>query len=350
MPFEIVRNDMTKMKVDAVVNPTDSRLSGAGGLDMAIHRAAGPRLDAACRALGHLEPGEAKLTEGYDLPARYVIHTAGPVWQGGDRGEEALLKACYGNCLALAARQGCETVAFPLIAAGTFGYPKEKAMAVALDAIGRFLLENDATVYLVVFDRRETLAGKKLFREVQEYIDDVYAEQLIRGEYRREPRSRRLNLPRPDAALPRGLWEDSENAVPLAPATEQVSLGDLRDLLKKTDEGFSQALLRMIDERGMTDTECYKLANIDKRLFSKIRANPAYRPTRPTVFAFAMALRLDMAETSALLSRAGYAFTRSSKFDIVMEYFIRRRDYDIYRINEVLFDLDLPLLGSSARE
>ncbi len=349
MPFEIVRNDITKMKVDAIVNAANTSLLGGGGVDGAIHKAAGPGLLAECRTLGGCETGEAKITGGYRLPAKYVIHTVGPVWHGGDRGEAQLLAACYRNALALALEYGCESVAFPLISAGTYGYPKDQAMSVAMDVIGRFLFEHDMTVYLVVFGRTEFLTGKKLFRDVQEYIDDVYAQTHVRKnvEYTR-----------------RRLWRDDENAalvfdrelgevygnsalVDSAPMpAPSAAMPDWDRMLKQTDEGFSEALLRMIDERGMTDAQCYKWANVDRKLFSKIRSNPAYKPSKPTVFAFAVALRLSLPEAKALLNKAGFSLTHSSKFDIILEYFIKARRYDIYEINEVLFQFDMPLLGS----
>lgn len=349
MPFEIVRNDITKMKVDAIVNAANTSLLGGGGVDGTIHKAAGPGLLAECRTLGGCETGEAKITGGYRLPAKYVIHTVGPVWHGGDRGEAQLLAACYRNALALALEYGCESVAFPLISAGTYGYPKDQAMSVAMDVIGKFLFEHDMTVYLVVFGRTEFLTGKKLFRDVQEYIDDVYAQTHVRKnvEYTR-----------------RRLWRDDENAalvfdrelgevygnsalVDSGPMpAPSAAMPDWDRMLKQTDEGFSEALLRMIDERGMTDAQCYKRANVDRKLFSKIRSNPAYKPSKPTVFAFAVALRLSLPEAKALLNKAGFSLTHSSKFDIILEYFIKARRYDIYEINEVLFQFDMPLLGS----
>ena len=342
MPFEIVRNDITQMRVDAIVNAANRSLLGGGGVDGAIHRAAGPELLAECRALGGCETGEAKITGGYRLHARYVIHTVGPIWRGGGHGERELLSACYRNSLNLALAHRCETVAFPLISAGAYGYPKDQAMSVAVEAISRFLFEHDMTVYLVVFGRTELITGKKLFRDVQEYIDDVYAETHISRnvEYKR----RRLWRKDEDAALEldRRLGAAYSDAAPM-PAP---SMPDWDSMLKRTDEGFSEALLRLIDEKGMTDAQCYKRANVDRKLFSKIRSNPAYKPSKPTVFAFAVALELSLPETKALLRRAGFALSHSSKFDIILEYFIQKRRFDIFEINEVLFQFDMPLLGS----
>ncbi len=326
MPLEIVRNDLTKMAVDAIVNAANPTLLGGGGVDGAIHRAAGPQLLAECRTLGGCKTGEAKLTGGYRLPCRYVIHTVGPVWRGGTHGERAQLAACYRNSLALAKAHGCESAAFPLISAGAYGYPKAQAMQVAVETIAAFLMENDMTVYLVVFARDAFELGGKLFREVKAYIDDVYADEHTDAAWER---IRRQNLA-------------DECVMCECPVGEAASLNDL---LEQVDEGFSRTLLRLIDERHMTDAECYKRANIDRRLFSKIRNNPDYRPGKSTVLAFAIALRLTLAETKALLERAGFALSHSSKMDIVVEYCIQTGHYDVIEINQLLFELDLPLLG-----
>lgn len=343
MPFEIIRNDITAMRVDAIVNAANKSLLGGGGVDGAIHRAAGPALLAECRTLCGCETGQAKITKGYRLPAKYVIHTVGPIWHGGEYGEKALLDACYRNALALALEYGCETVAFPLISAGAYGYPKDQAMAVAVEAITDFLLKHEMTVYLVVFGHTEFLTGKKLFRDVQEYIDDVYAASHVRKDT--EHTRRALWQQDEEAALQMDMELSAalDYARPMPAAAPNV---DWDQLLKQTDEGFSQALLRLIDERGLTDAQCYKRANVDRKLFSKIRSNPAYRPSKPTVFAFAVALELSLDETRELLRKAGFALSHSSKFDIILEYFLKNRRFNVFEINEVLFEFDLPLLGS----
>ena len=354
MPFEIIRNDITKMRVDAIVNAANRSLLGGGGVDGAIHRAAGPELLAECRTLNGCNTGEAKITRGYCLPARYVIHTVGPIWHGGMHGERELLAACYLNSLALALEHNCETVAFPLISAGAYGYPKDQAMSVAVDTITKFLFEHDMMVYLVVFGRTEFLTGKKLFRDVQEYIDDVYAASHVK---KNVERSREMLWHQDENAaldLDAGLgaaYSDSSMAdgapMPVPSMAEpSMAMPDWDRMLKQTDEGFSTALLRLIDEKGMTDAQCYKRANVDRKLFSKIRSNPGYKPSKPTVFAFAVALELSLPETKSLLKKAGFALSHSSKFDIILEYFIKKRYFDIFEINEVLFQFDMPLLGS----
>lgn len=358
MPFEMVRNDITQMNVDAIVNAANRSLLGGGGVDGAIHRAAGPELLEECRTLGGCETGEAKITKGYRLPARYVIHTVGPIWHGGSNGEKELLASCYRHSLELAAENGCESVAFPMISTGAYGYPKGEALSVAVDEITRFLLDHDMTVYLVVFGRESLLTGRKLFRDIQEYIDDIYAETRIRRR-RREENAREtlwqtdekaaLDL---DMAISQSIFEDAckteapRQPLPDALAAPCSAAPDWEEMLKKTDEGFSQALLRLIDEKGWTDAQCYKKANVDRKLFSKIRTNPAYQPSKPTVLAFAVALELSLPETKKLLKKAGFSLTRSNRFDIILEYFISRRKYNVFEINEVLFEFDQPLLGS----
>ncbi len=349
MPFEIIRNDITKMKVDAIVNAANPSLLGGGGVDGAIHRAAGPELLNECRTLGGCRTGEAKITKGYRLPARYVIHTVGPVWHGGKNGEKELLTACYRHSLELASAYACESVAFPMISAGAYGYPKDEAMTVAVDAITRFLSDHDMTVYLAVFGHTEFLTGKKLFRDVQAYIDDVYAEKHVKKnlESARErlwhsDKSAALDL---DQALG-SAYSAAYEAPEIMPAPKANRVPDLDDMLKKADKGFSETLLELIGQKGLTDAQCYKRANVDRKLFSKIRSNPAYKPSKPTVFAFAVSLGLNLSETKSLLQKAGFALSHSSKFDIILEYFILSENYDIFEINEVLFHYDMPLLGS----
>lgn len=335
MPLEIVRNDLTKMAVDAIVNAANSTLLGGGGVDGAIHHAAGPQLLEECRTLGGCKTGEAKLTGGYRLPCRYVIHTVGPIWQGGTHGERALLAACYRSSLELAKAHECETVAFPLISTGAYGYPKAQAMQTAVETITAFLMENDMTVYLVVFSKEAFELSGKLIHEVKAYIDDVYVDAHT---HRQQECMRRLERMRQVGRIgARVLDEASVQSMP-----KSVSLNDL---LEQVDEGFSQALLRKIDEKHMTDAECYKRANIDRRLFSKIRSNPDYHPGKPTVLAFAIALRLTLEETKELLEKEGFALSHSSKTDIVVEYCIQTKHYDVIEINQLLFELDLPPIG-----
>ena len=373
MPFEIVRNDITRMKADAIVNAANSSLLGGGGVDGAIHRAAGPELLAECSTLGGCETGKAKLTGGYRLPARYVIHTVGPVWQGGGMGEKELLASCYRESLKLATAHECESVAFPLISSGAYGYPKDQALKVATDTILEYLADHDLHVYLVIYDRTSYLISRNLYANIQAYIDD----SAIDPDYDMHERRRRMsNLPLsmsrvPEEALrkgkPSGIFqgirrktererarereepEDREAAVlwdsaPCAPLNAMSS--GLEDYLSNLDEGFREMLLRKIDEKQMTDAECYKRANIDRKLFNKIKNQKDYKPGKTTVLALAIALRLPMFEIREMLGKAGFSLSRSSKADLIVEYFIEHGNYNIFEINEALFSFDQKLLGS----
>ena len=330
MPLEIVRNDITKMKVDAIVNAANETLLGGGGVDGCIHRAAGPELLAECRTLGGCKTGDAKITKAYRLPCQYVIHTVGPVWNGGKYGEREKLASCYRTSLALAKEHGCETVAFPLISSGIFGYPKDQALRVAVDTIGEFLLHNDMTVYIVIFSRTAYQISSKLFADIAEYVDDHYVD--VHTDSQRE-RLRRMSV-----LESRTLSADA--------AAAPMAAGGLDEALAHLDAGFSETLLKLIDRSGKKDAEVYKKANVDRKLFSKIRNNPDYKPSKPTAVAFAIALELSLPETRDLIARAGYALSASSKFDVIIEYFIRQKKYDIFEINEALFAFDQSLLGA----
>ena len=330
MPLIIVRNDITKMSVDTIVNAAKESLLGGGGVDGCIHRAAGPELLAECQALGGCRTGSARITKAYRLPCKYVIHTVGPVWNGGSHGERELLVSCYRTSLALAKEHGCETVAFPLISSGIFGYPKDQALRVAVDTIGEFLLHNDMTVYIVIFSRTAYQISSKLFADIAEYVDDHYVDAHTDS---RRDRLRRMSVL-------------EGRALSAGAAAAPMSADNLDDLLAHLDAGFSETLLKLIDRSGKKDAEVYKKANVDRKLFSKIRNNPDYKPSKPTAVAFAIALELSLPETRDLVARAGYALSASSKFDVIIEYFIMQRAYDIFKINEALFAFDQSLLGA----
>ena len=320
MPIQIVRNDITKMNCDAIVNAANNSLLGGGGVDGAIHRAAGEKLLAECKKLGGCRTGEAKITKAYKLPCKYIIHTVGPVWHGGAYGEEELLISCYRNSLMLAEKYKCKSVAFPLISAGAYGYPKVQALQIAVTEICKFLMKNDITVYIVVFDKDCFQISKRLIHDITEYIDERYVE-----EHYNERTRRLMNYPFGGQEL-----------------TEPISLSDA---VGQIDESFSQMLIRKIDEKGMTDAQCYKKANVDRKLFSKIKNNVLYKPKKTTAVAFAVALELPFSELKDMLSKAGFSLTHSNKFDIIIEYFVKKGEYDIFKINEALFEFDQPLLG-----
>ncbi len=335
------------MECDAIVNAANNSLLGGGGVDGAIHAAAGPELLAECRTLGGCETGGAKITGGYMLPAKRVIHTVGPVWRGGANGEEAMLRSCYRRSLALAEENGCATVAFPLISAGAYGYPKRAAFEVAVDEITAFLRGSEMTVYIVVYRREEALFDEETTASLTEALRD--SEKPADSALPRA-REKRLFSPLAKRAVPRRR-ETEEYCDSVAGRFAMLAqpcgsaAPELENQLRDLDESFSQSRLRRIDEKGMTDVECYKRANVDRKLFSKIRGDAGYRPSKQTAVAFAIALRLSRAETDDLLMKAGFALSRSSKFDVIISYFIARGDYDVNRVNEALFAFDQPLLG-----
>lgn len=426
MPLQILRNDITKMRVDAIVNAANSSLLGGGGVDGAIHRAAGPALLEECRAIrareGGCRTGDAKLTGAGRLPCRYVIHTVGPVWQGGRQGEAELLASCYRRSLDLAAEKGCETVAFPLISAGAYGYPKQEALRIAVDTIRAWLQASgpeEMAVSLVVFDKAAFEVSSGQYAAVAAYIDDHYVEahaepasmavarknralqNLLKGTSRGGKKHALFEVgaapdaedawdaecaeealspaappppavpgmaggpgkpPAPPTAAAAPLADIAPQVTPAAPfapaapqaapaapfasAAPQAAPASLREALRSLDESFAEMLLRKIDERGITDAACYKKANISRKLFSKIRADRLYRPSKPTALAFALSLELGLDETQELLRKAGFALSHSSKFDVIVEYFILNGVYDVMRVNEALFAFDQPLLGS----
>jgi len=324
MPFSIIRQDITRMKVDAIVNAANTALKMGGGVCGAIFAAAGAReLQAACDKLAPIKTGEAVLTPGFNLPARYVIHAAGPVYCEDKKEEsERLLRAAYINSLRLAVENKCESIAFPLISSGIYGYPKEEALKVAVAAIKDFLQEQDIDVTLVLFDKSSFIVSRRLLGEIESYIDEHYVS--ARQKSRRQ------------------LLDTEKQALTLVEAP-----APLDDLLDRLDESFSQMLLRLIDAKGLTDVQVYKRANLDRKLFSKIRSNKDYMPSKRTALALAVALELNLEETAELLQRAGYALSHAVIADVIVEYFIANGKYDIYEINQVLFAYDQPLLGSS---
>lgn len=402
MPFSIIREDITKLSADAIVNAANNQLQPGGGVCGAIFAAAGrEKLSKACRKIGYVKTGKAVITKGYCLAANYIIHTAGPIWQGGTHGEERQLYNCYWNSLELARTYGLFHIAFPLISSGVCGYPKQRAIAVAICAIGDFLQEHELQVTLVVYDREAFALSLGLYEEIEAYIDDCYvnqnqmersigasvSERRLLEESKLEPmagdgseefncfdwmemdRSRTDGLTdvekgtkdkaRDRSREPKRAKESFARSVPQGkskqrafrtnmkntPATNEFVEANLENALKALDESFSQCLLRLIDEKGMSDVEAYKKANVDRKLFSKIRKNVGYRPKKTTAIAFAIALGLSVPETNALLGKAGYILSHSSKFDIIIEYFILHKNYNIMEINEALFAFDQMLLG-----
>lgn len=342
MPLRIVRRDITQMKVDAIVNTTNEEMVGYSGVDLAVHTAAGPKLDAACRKTAPLGLGCAKITKGYNLDARYVIHTSGPVWQGGLAGESVILKSCYTESLKLAVKYRCETVAFPLISAGTYGYPKDKVLKHAIQVISEFLLEHELTVFICIHDRTSYEFSKTVFDEITQILNDDCCEEQISytapcaesPSICEAPKFSRTaeSTPARRASMP-SMSAKSKNE-------------SLEEYLKSMDKPFAYKLFDLIDKKGMTDVECYKKANIDKKTFSKIKCNPdKYKPSKQTAVAFAIALELTLNETQDLLASAGLTLSPSFTFDKIIRYYLQKGVYDIFEINEALFEFDQVLLG-----
>lgn len=344
MPIRIVRNDITKIECDAIVNAANSSLLGGGGVDGCIHRAAGVGLLEECKKLGGCETGNAKITGAYNLPCKYVIHTVGPRWFGGKKNEKALLESCYKNSLQVAKDNNCESVAFPLISSGIYGYPKDQALKVAVDTITEFLIEHDMLIYIVVFDKSAFQISEKLFADIASYIDDKYVDtHFIFNKTRSDILGESTVLA--ETQILSDEFDIGELQVPCCPSMAMPKAASLEEVVNQIDESFSQMLLRVIDEKGMTDAECYKKANVDRKLFSKIRSDVYYRPSKTTALAFAIALELSLDDTKDMLMKAGYALSHSNKFDIIIEYFIMNENYNIFEINEALFAFDQSLLG-----
>ena len=338
MPFEIVRNDITKIKADAVVNSANPHVFIGHGVDSAIHTAAGTELFEARKAIGDIPVGSAVATPAFNLNAKYVIHTVGPIWRGGTEHEIERVKECYKNALKVALEKKCSSIAFPLISTGTYGFPKPKALQIAISVISEFMLLHDMKVFLVVYDRTSYSLSEKLFTAVTEFIDDNYIQEHLKY-YQNHLRRQELNICEDEAFAP--IIQEDELYESKALKSER----SLDDLMDELDESFSQSLLRLIDEKGKTDVETYKKANVDRKLFSKIRSNKEYKPSKVTSLAFAIALELNLDETKDLIGRAGFALTHSTKFDVIIEYFIKQENYNVYEINEVLFAFDQVLLG-----
>ncbi len=399
MPLYFMHRDITTIPADAIVNAANPTLLGGGGVDGAIHRAAGPSLLAECRPLSPCPTGEARITGAGNLPCRYVIHTVGPIWTGGKNGEALLLRRAYESSLTLAHKHGCRTVAFPLLSSGAYGYPKAEALAIAVAAIRNFLLasHDDLTVYLVLFDQDSLQASHENLSELAVYLrtaDALSADQEGNESGKNLPplpanqkyRHGDSCTPKDSAAafsFSQRTTERAENSLPeqTVPDKDDFDFYDeeadadtdydeaeyydkdegyceeycasptcteetLRAVLANREETFSEMLLRKIDESGMTDTECYKRANIDRKLFSKIRSRTDYTPSKPTILAFAIALCLPLEETQRLLRTAGFTLSGSNKADLIITYFLSQGIYDIFTINEALFAFGQPQLGA----
>ncbi|MCR4936905.1 MAG: macro domain-containing protein [Lachnospiraceae bacterium] len=389
MSFQIIRNDITKVAADAIVNTANPRPKFVSGTDYAIYMAAGAEeLLKERQKIGDIETGQAVATPAFALNVRYIIHTVGPVWIDGENGEREAVRSCYVNSLKLAKELGCESIAFPLIATGVYGFPKADALRIAVSVFSEFLAENDMQIILVVFDEASFVLSGKIFSGVDAFIDENYVYDKLETEYIEGPAIARAyrknlfegshsesrshgmftrvgNISKPsfpkfknknlakDSLDDDAIYDEEENSEEPVMEASMAMAGTvsakprtLDELMSNVGESWQESLFRLIDEKGYTDTEVYKRANVDRKLFSKIRSNPDYQPKKITAVAFALALKLSLDETKDLLGRAGYALSPSSRFDLIIEYFIAQQVYDTYTINLALFEHNQPLLGA----
>jgi len=363
MPFQIIRNDITKVKADAIVNSANPDAIYAMGTDEAIYRAAGEEeLLKEREKIGKIEVGECAATHAFALDAKYIIHTVGPDWIDGSHGEKIALRSCYISSLKRAEELGCESIAFPLISTGVYRFPKDEALRIARESIAEFLTNSDMMVYLVVYSKEAYELSRELTTEIDSYIDDHYVkakaeEQLLQHKADIEDLIEELDelFKKEDSRRHKQCAGDlidektvSNNAV--APKKQALnakpgfSQSDLAGLVGGISATFQEKLFAYISEKDMSNVDVYKRANMDKKLFSKIQCNKDYVPKKSTALALAIALKLTMEETTDLLQRAGYALSPASKSDVIVSYFIVNNRYDIYEINCTLFDYSLPTL------
>lgn len=336
MPFQIIRQDITKMNTDIIVNAANSRLLNGGGVCGAIFSAAGEaEMQKACSKIGHCATGDAVITRGFSLTAKYVIHAVGPIYGQNSTLQEKQLYSCYEKSLNIAKHKRAKSIAFPLISSGIYGYPKIDAIRIATRAVSDFLQYNEMDIYLVIYDSDTFEIGKTLYDNIESYIDE---RSVKPKEYSRRIFEKSIGLDDiQDVSL--SLNDSAQNTAYFPSVSYSPQALSLDDIINKNHETFSQMLLRKIDEKGMTDVEVYKRANIDRKLFSKIRKKD-YIPKKTTVMALIISLRLSHDEAKDLLARAGYAFSVASKTDLIIEYFIEKEMYDIYTINEALFTFE----------
>ena len=365
MPFQIIRNDITKVHADAIVNTANPIPEVGGGTDWAIHEAAGPELLKAREQFGVIETGESVATPAFGLPAKYVLHTVSPAWIDGTHQEEDLLRTAYDSALTLAYELKCKSVAFPLMAAGTYGFPHDLALSVAIRAFSDFLFDHDMQIDLVLFNANAFDLAGSVFSGLKSYVDDNYVSEKTEDEYRVDgnlPANESRETPFRGRTLfslqsikekkktPRYAYSDSEACFGEAISEPAPSYGSLEDILRQNEPSFSDYLKDLLKERGYKAADVYKRAEISRQLFSRIINTEDYRPTKDTVIQLALGMQLDLPQTQKLLEKAGYLLTRNSKTDLAIQYFIERKIYNVTLINAALDDCGVPLLKTGFRD
>ena len=364
MPFEIVRNDIVKMEVDAIVNTANPKPVVGTGVDTAIHKAAGPELLKAREKIGELKVCEAVATPAFDLPARYVIHVVGPAWVDENTVEEEMLARSYRAALDVAAKEKCKSIAFPLLSTGNYGFPKKLSMRIALDVFSKFLMEHEMQIFLTVFGEEAFKLSNTLFRSVQAYIDENYVASKLEEEYgvdeaphhvgsaNLSPRMKARRKEQQQYAaefLPELLEKDEAlyDAMPMMGAEAPAGgKPDLSNMMKNMDATFSDTLMALIDASGEKPSKIYNSAGVSKQVFSKINSNSNYQPSKATAIAFCLALNLNLEETQDLLARAGFTLSKSSLFDVIIMYCIENKIYNVVFVNDILYEYDLTQIGS----
>ena len=348
MPFKIIRDDITKVKADAIVNPANPEPVIGGGVESAIYEAAGKeKLLEARKELGRMNPGKVGVTEAFNLAAKYIVHVSGLYWKGGNSFEARCLKECYEKALKAALDKGCKSIAFPLLGTGTYGFPKDIGLDVAVSTFTEFLEEYEMEIILVVFDNEAVNVSGKLAYEVKSFIDDKYAHEVLETEYKEDRNIERYALPNERFHLL--LKEETYDVLDNACTKDTLSAkqpGSLEAALKNIyKESFEKHLQQLINKKGLRNSEVYASANISKQYFSKLLKGQV-KPSKDKMLALAVGLRLNMDEVVDFLRIAGYALSPISQTDTVVEYFIRKQEYNVLKINIVLFDYGLEPLSN----
>lgn len=352
MPFKIVRNDITHVKADVIVNTANPKPIYASGTDLAVYQAAGAdKLLAERKKIGCIERGDIAVTGAYALNAKYIIHTVGPVWVDGMHKEFETLESCYAKSLQKALELGCDSIAFPLISTGVYGFPKDKALRIAVSVFSRFLLENEMQIILVVFDKKSFQLSGQLVGEIDSFIDANYIRQKRRSEYSRRPFRR--SIIESDITYDSEVYEECSRYTEAEESEPELLMSvpmpekamSLEEELKNVGMSFHDKLFELIGESGMDNKDVWKRANLDRKHFSKIQCDEKYHPKKKTVMALCIALELDLEQAKDLLARADWAFSPSSKVDLIVQKAIIDKQYDIYQLNLVLFQYTNEILG-----